>query len=227
MRLRSSTSCETPRQRATGGAIIWPIPHAESSDEPPLTHLKAFSLGQSCEEPAFPLKKSSGGEGESEASPEKSPRRRRTARKAWGVGEAGRAAAQSPNNPTPLSTLLESNRISPQRRDARNEKDEIFISLSALPALITPDVLFHGGGRLRLHILISSGGESCNPGHRQRLDGRLLEAFIAFHHPHLLGHLIALLGRYSVPGVPQAHGSICRARTGPSSDGIISSSADT
>lgn len=223
MRLRSSTSCETPRQRATGGAIIWPIPHAESRDEPPPTHLKAFSLGRRCEGPAFPLKKSGGGEGESEASPEKSPRRRRTARKTWG---AGRAAAQSPNNPAPLSTLLESNRISPQRRDARNEKDEIFISLSALPALITPDVLFHGGGRLRLHILISSGGESCNPGHRQRLDGRLLEAFIAFLRPRPPGRLIALSGRYSVPGVPQAHGSICRARTGPSSDGIISSWAD-
>lgn len=140
-----------------------------------------------------------------------------------GGGGAGRAAAQSPNNPTPLSALLESNRISPHRRDTSNEKDEIFISLRALPALITPDVLFHGGGRLRLRILISSGGESCNPGHRQRLDGRLLEAFIAFRRPHLPGHLIALSGRYSVPGVPQAHGSICRARTGPSSDGIISS----
>lgn len=68
-------------------------------------------------------------------------------------------AAKSPNNPTLLNTLLESNRISPQRRDKRM-KNEIFISLSAFPALITKDVLFDGGGRLRQHILISSGGES-------------------------------------------------------------------
>lgn len=45
----------------------------------------------------------------------------------------------------------------PWKEGQANEKDEIFISLSAF---ISTHVLFHGGGGLRHHILISSGGES-------------------------------------------------------------------